>query len=201
MTNPMFTDEGPQYYDAAYAHNQQFALPGPYQTQLSPEQEGSFRAWVTQYGVPFDPAAPVSDYDMRGYWLESGGAPFQGGDFPDTYKTPYDTTFSSESKYATPDNPFHWQGDNQLIDRRDGSLIFSRSANRSTAAPPASSGDRIAQQGGLADPTGYGTQWHLEADGPNGRRVVRAQMRSNGAGETHWDAELLPGESLLVIHT
>jgi hypothetical protein len=123
----MFSGEGPQYYDRAYRHNAPFAVPGPYQTVLSAEEEQEFRRWVSANGVPFDVSASVVDYDMRGYWKANRGATYGGGHFPDTYKTPYDTTFSNESRYATPDNPFVWHGDN-LIDSRDGSLIFGSPA-------------------------------------------------------------------------
>jgi hypothetical protein len=61
---------------------------------------------------------------MRGYWKEHpelAGKWKAGQHFPDTYKTPYDTTFSRESKYATKDAP-HWVG-NKLIDK-DGRVVF-----------------------------------------------------------------------------
>jgi hypothetical protein len=119
---PLFTDEGPQFYDAAYRHNAPFATGGSYQTRLIPAQERRFRSWITDNKVPFDPDAKIADYDMRGFWKDTGGD-WSGGHFPDTYKTPYDTSFSNESKYATKNNPFKWQGDS-LIDTRDGSVVF-----------------------------------------------------------------------------
>jgi hypothetical protein len=73
--------------------------------------------------VPFDPNASTVDYDMRGYWSASGGKGWTSGShFPDTYKTPYDTTFSAESKYAKSDTPFVWRGDT-LIDKRSGNPV------------------------------------------------------------------------------
>jgi hypothetical protein len=135
MTNPLFSDEGPEYYQRAYEHNRQFALPSAtnYQTVLTPGMETQFRDWVEHNHILFDPSAPIVDYDMRGYWqaLMSGQAEPPGVEpggqtgFPDTYKTPYDTTFSNESRYATGDNPFRWQGDD-LIDTRNGQLVFGR---------------------------------------------------------------------------
>lgn len=124
---PVFSQEGPQFYAKAYARNKQFAKPGPYQTVLDPTQEKQFEAWVQQNNVPFDTKAKTVDYDMRGYWLATGGKTWSGGTahFPDTYKTPYDTTFSNQSKYATANNPFVWKG-NDLIDNRDGSLVFGK---------------------------------------------------------------------------
>lgn len=123
-----FTQEGPQFYKAANKQNAPFAKPSPtfvpYQTQLDPLQELAFRAWLQRYQVPFDPHAQATDYDMRGYYKATGGAPHTSGmHFPDTFKTPYDTSFSNESKYATANNPFTWQGNN-LIDRRTGRVAF-----------------------------------------------------------------------------
>lgn len=122
---PLFTEEGPAFYAAAFAHNSPFATPGPYQLALSGPDETAFRAWITAESVPFDPDATTVDYDMRSFWKldPSMSAWHTGSHFPDTYKTPYDTTFSKESIYATPDCPFEWIGD-QLIDTRDGTLIF-----------------------------------------------------------------------------
>lgn len=79
---------------------------------------------MKRYRIPFDVNARVVDYDMRGYWRANRTATHQlGQHFPDTYKTPYDTTFSRESKYATRDNPFEWKGD-ELIDLRTGAIVF-----------------------------------------------------------------------------
>jgi hypothetical protein len=124
---PVFKSEGPQLYQQAYQRNAQFAHPGPYHTPLQPEEEQKFRQWVTQNKVPFDPNAKIVDYDMRGFWKERqmDAAKWKPGQhFPDTYKTPYDTTFSAESKYAKPGTPFIWKGDN-LIDKRTGAIVFS----------------------------------------------------------------------------
>lgn len=140
MTAPLFGDEGPAYYAAAYAHNAPFATGGPYFTTLTPPEEQQFRAWVQQAGVPFDVNAGVSDYDMRGFWKAGGSQGWRRGlHFPDTYKTPYDTTFSRESRYATPNCPFTWQGDN-LVDVRDGTLIFGTPAPSRPPARRASGG-------------------------------------------------------------
>lgn len=123
----LFSAEGPQFYAKAYAHNKEFAKPGPYNTTLTAVQEQQFRKWVSANHVPFNPSASVNDYDMRGYWLATKGVGWkQGEHFPDTYKTPYDTTFSNQSKYATANNPFKWQGNN-LIDTRTGALVSGTS--------------------------------------------------------------------------
>ncbi|ORA25160.1 phage tail protein [Mycobacterium aquaticum] len=130
---PLFTAEGPEFYDRAFAHNRQFAKPSAtnYQTQLSPDQEQVFRDWVAKNGVPFNPNETITDYDMRGYWQAMTAGQVEawtkGSHFPDLFKTPYDTTFSAESQYATTDNPFKWQGDN-LVDTRNGQLVFGQPA-------------------------------------------------------------------------
>jgi hypothetical protein len=124
---PIFNTEGPQLYQQAFQRNAQFAHPGPYHTALNPQEEQQFRQWVAQRKVPFDPNEKISDYDMRGFWKEQKDAAMKwqpGHHFPDTYKTPYDTTFSAESKYAKPGTPFVWKGDN-LVDKRTGTVIFS----------------------------------------------------------------------------
>jgi hypothetical protein len=187
MTKPLFNDEGPSYYAAAYKHNAPFAKPGPYQTPLSPTQEAAFRHWLAQNKVQFDPNATLTDYDMRGFWLSgmrSGREPGGQVGYPDTYKTPYDTTFSGESKYATPNCPFKWVGDN-LIDQRNGQLIFSRS-------------------GGVSQ-SGYGTRWHAEVKYENGSvGQLPLRMISDGHGETHWETAFPIGprdEVRIVSHS
>lgn len=53
---------------------------------------------------------------MRGYWkAQQSGDPnavrnSKNLHFPDTWKTPYDATFSNQSQYAQPSAP-HWEGD------------------------------------------------------------------------------------------
>lgn len=130
MTNPLFTDEGPEYYQRAFQHNRPFAVPSQtnYQTVLTPGMENQFRQWVRSSKAAFDVNAQIVDYDMRGYWLEmyTNGSlkPSAPPFYPDTYKTPYDTTFSQQSKYATSDNPFKWVDGATMIDTRDGSIVF-----------------------------------------------------------------------------
>jgi hypothetical protein len=122
---PLFTSEGPEFYDKAFAHNKEFATGGPYRTKLTEGEESQFRQWVKEKGAPFDPDEKTSDYDMRGFWKEQRGEAMKwkrGSHFPDTYKTPYDTTFSAESKYAKKGTPFKWQG-NRLIDTRTGQVV------------------------------------------------------------------------------
>ena len=152
---PLFTREGPKFYAAAYAHNKNFGTGAPYWTTLDDADESAFRLWVAVSDVPFDPNAEIVDYDMRGYWLDiikPGGEWKKGDHFPDTYKTPYDTSFSGESRYAVPGTPFVWVGD-QLKDTRDEQIIFwadyvppppSRNGN---GGQPASHGAKSQEEG------------------------------------------------------
>lgn len=126
MAKPVFTREGPDLYDEAYAQYARFARPGAYRTRLAPAGEARFRQWVARQGIPFDPNAKISDYDMRGWW-KANGRPLNAahrGHFPDTWKTPYDTTFSGESRYARPGTPLVWQG-NRLVNTRTGQVMFA----------------------------------------------------------------------------
>ena len=117
---PLFNHEGADLYRAALAHNAPYATPGSHQTPLTPQQAAEFRAWVARYNVPVTP-----DYDMAGYFLASNGAPHPpGAHFPDTFKTPLDTSFSGQSKYAKPGTPFVWVG-NTLVDAHTGKVIFA----------------------------------------------------------------------------
>lgn len=123
-----FTAEGPELENEAYVQNAPYAVQGPWRTSLHPQLEQLFRQWVRTARVPFDPDARQSDYDMRGFFkaMVSGQQPvWLGGHFPDTFKTPRDTTFSGESQYINPQNPppFSWNGDN-LVDTSSGRLIF-----------------------------------------------------------------------------
>lgn len=123
LATPTFTREGD--YTAAGALNAPFAKPGPYLTQLPPGQEAEFQAWARRNRVPVTP-----DYDMRAYYLATKGAPHPAGaHFPDTYKTPLDTSFSNESVYAKPSAPV-WQGD-RLVNQQTQQTVFANGA-----APP-----------------------------------------------------------------
>lgn len=123
----IFTNEGPAFYDAALVHNQPFAThQAPWQTSLSGEDETAFKAWVKAKSVPFDVEATRVDYDMRGFWLAviKPGGKWEGGHFPDTWKTPYDTSFSNQSRYAKGGTPFKWYGE-VLVDFRSGQVVFA----------------------------------------------------------------------------
>jgi len=90
-----------------------------YRTQLSPVEEYEFYKWVKENKIPFqEEGGPLADYDMRGFWkaMVSGNSERAPNlHFPDTFKTPFHSTFSNESKYAYPGAP-HWVGD-KLMDK------------------------------------------------------------------------------------
>lgn len=118
--------EVPQDMAQRYEANAPYVAPGEhsYNTPLPMMQEVAFRKWVQQNNVPFDAAAPLTDYDMRGFY-----SALQRGDpramsavnpndnkmhFPDFWKTPYHETFSSESQWAAPVAP-QWNSLDQLV--------------------------------------------------------------------------------------
>lgn len=111
---PMFAGES----NDAYGYNQQYAVPGPYTTSLGP-LEAAYRKWLrgvtTGDGEHLNP--DDRGYDMRGYYkdIASQGKTERGSNmhFPDTYKTPYNSGFSSESKYSAA-NPNVWFGDDLM---------------------------------------------------------------------------------------
>lgn len=129
-TAPKFSDQVSQY-----------VVPGNnvYNTPLPPDAEKAFRTWVQDHEIPFDPSAPVSDYDMRGFWKAyTAGDPrarraLNANDgtmhFPDYWKTPYHESFSAESQWALPGSP-QWNDIDQLVDR-NGNIVFDeRAKNR-----------------------------------------------------------------------
>lgn len=97
-----------------FARNTQWAKPmADYRTTLDATNEQSFRNWLAhpqnaQRIGQFDPNSPTEDYDMRGWWMQNGGAMAPADHFPDTFKTPYHESFSNESIYAGKNAP-RWE--------------------------------------------------------------------------------------------
>jgi hypothetical protein len=100
-----------------FARNQQWARPGPYQTQLTPAEEQQFQNWLRQNNIDLSRHEPA--YDMRGFWkgIQAGDPRAKSAlnpddidprtlqprlHWPDAWKTPYEATFSDESMYARP---------------------------------------------------------------------------------------------------
>jgi hypothetical protein len=111
---------------AIYERNKAYAKPGPYETALNPIEEQRFRDWVAKNDIRFNPDTKQQDYDMRGYYkaLQDGKVKRRESNeehFPDTFKTPYHESFSSESRYATPDAPRWIEG--KLTDK-NGKVLF-----------------------------------------------------------------------------
>ena len=135
------------------APNARYAKPGPYKTNLSPQEEQKFQQWVTANKVPWQDT-PTADYDMRGYYkaMVSGDQNAKQSKnpndnrmhFPDIWKTPYHKSFSNESRYALPTAP-RWNDKDQLVDAQ-GKVVFDE-RNPTPAAPPPVQPRRI---GGLA---------------------------------------------------
>lgn len=128
QAQPYYGSEGGEYTpQQIYARNQAWVKPGAsnYQTQLQPQEEQKFRTWVADNKVPFDPTQAQPDYDMRGFWkaLQSGDPRAKGAvdpndgqmHYPDTWKTPYDLTFSKQSQYANPATAPDWNDKNELV--------------------------------------------------------------------------------------
>jgi hypothetical protein len=103
-----------------------------YNTPLQPIDELQFRQWVADNKVPFNPNAPQSDYDMRGFWQglmqqnPRAATAMNANDnqmhFTDYWKTPLHQSFSNESKYAAPGAP-QWINDRQLA-APSGRILF-----------------------------------------------------------------------------
>jgi hypothetical protein len=122
-----------------FERNKEYLAPGDhsYSTDLGP-QEPMFQDWVKQNKVPFDPAVPVSDYDMRGFYKA-----LQEGDpravqalnpndnqmhFPDYWKTPYHESFSAESQWADPAKAPQWNDKDQLV-LPNGKVVYDEKSS------------------------------------------------------------------------
>lgn len=141
-----------------YQRNSQYARPGPYTTQLSPQNEAGFQNWVKGNNINYDQSWPpdqsMQDYDMRGYYqaMQNGDpVAVQAGNnhFPDQWKTPYHPTFSNISNYATPNAP-SWQ--NNVLSDQNGNVIADE---RPQGANPLGS---AGVQGLPGSPSGPSTQ-------------------------------------------
>ena len=106
--------------------------PANYNTALAPIDELAFRGWLKDNAVPFNPQAPQSDYDMRGFWqglqqqnpraVSSIDPNDQRLHYPDFWKTPLHRTFSNESQWASPMAP-QWTPDDKLA-APSGRVLF-----------------------------------------------------------------------------
>lgn len=81
-----------------------------YNTQLSPQEEKLFQAWIAKTGKGRD----LGDYDLRGAWKADSKAS-TNGHLPDTWKKPNHPTFSDQSMYNGTDGLAggKWIGDDK----------------------------------------------------------------------------------------
>lgn len=111
-------------------------VPKQFNTPLQPLDELSFRQWVQDENVPFDPQAGVTDYDMRGFWQAlqqqqpNATASVNQNDgqmhYPDLWKTPLHQTFSTDSQWSTPAAP-SWNNQDQLVSP-NGRVVYDERA-------------------------------------------------------------------------
>lgn len=92
----------------------------PFDTQLSDENETRFNNWLKTVSANRgrDVSKDLTDYDLRGYWLNGGFKDTTGqGHMPDTYKKPNHPTFSDESIYHDGRNYIggSWKGDTAFV--------------------------------------------------------------------------------------
>ncbi len=131
--------------DPVFERNAPYVRPGEhvYNTPLAPPAEKQFQDWVKEKEIPFDTQAPVSDYDMRGFYQAyTAGDPrarrgLNASDgtmhFPDYWKTPYHESFSNECQWAVPHAPA-WNSLDQLVDQ-NGRIVFDERARAATNPP------------------------------------------------------------------
>jgi hypothetical protein len=142
----------------------------PY-TQLGPEEHKEYEKWAGEiaakrFGKPVDNVQDFiskedQDYDLAGAYKETmakGNLQGDNGHFPDTFKKPTHPTFSTESKYSTPEQsggtwtqengadvftPATWQVDTpekvarlkEYLQRADPSVVLKIPEAKSTLPP------------------------------------------------------------------
>ena len=108
------------------------AVPYRGPTPLPPGLYPEFDAWMksapNQGDRTYGMASSRPEYDWSGYFLAMRAGrpeappPDERGHTTDYFKTPYHPTFSQDSRYAGPNDPF-WRG-RELVDPRDGRVKF-----------------------------------------------------------------------------
>ena len=123
-----------------YERNSAWVRPGEhrYNTDLG-DKEREFQEWVKANKVPFNISAPVSDYDMRGFYgalqakdptaMTAVNPNDQQMHYPDYWKTPYHETFSAESQWADPAKAPQWNEKDQLV-LPDGTMVYDEKKAR-----------------------------------------------------------------------
>ena len=108
----------------------------PRETVLPPDAEQGFRQWVRDNRIPYDLSPEGrNDYDMRGYWRDTGGTPgevdpYDGRPhFPDSYKLPGNPTFSHESRFSL-SKYSRWTPDGRYLVDANGDVVFDAAGER-----------------------------------------------------------------------
>ena len=93
-----------------------------YNTALNAENETRFQNWLAQQSKTRgrDLSGDLTNYDLKGYWMNGGYKDAGSGHMPDTYKKPNHPSFSNESKYHGATDPWggkfeggRWVGDDK----------------------------------------------------------------------------------------
>lgn len=73
-----------------------------FNTQLAENEEQAFQSWLQAESKKLNRNIEndIIDYDLRGFWKESGGKSLSGGHLTDKFKKPNHPTFSIESMYS-----------------------------------------------------------------------------------------------------
>lgn len=120
---------------------------GSFMTQLEPEEELEFlKAAQGKFGGQYKydvTVGPHSDYDWRGWWkANKEGDPRakisinpndHSWHWPDPWKTPYHSSFSNQSIYATP-KAGAWNDKDQLVDPTTGQVLLDERARAQQAS-------------------------------------------------------------------
>lgn len=122
-----------------------WAKDGPYETELSPEQEGQYQQWKSKLPTALQ---YEGDYDLRGAYLDNL-TPQPGGDgkphLGDKFKKPNHRSFSRESQYATDQAP-SWNDQDQLV-TIDGRIAFDeRNPKQRDVDPVTAARDEVGQR-------------------------------------------------------
>jgi len=109
-----------------------------YDTKLNPAQEAKYKLAANMAKRTKD----TVDYDLRGAWLKDPKSIGGNGHLTDEFKKPNHPTFSTDSKYSTPDNmggswvagkkdSYSFIPSRRQISRAGGLAPFKKAFNRS----------------------------------------------------------------------
>jgi len=172
---PLFNRNTPDVWDQAFAYHLPYVKAGPYQYQLTVEEEVDFQEWLNQYGIDFPYAQDdKTDFDMRGYWAlyarPNGVGMSNNRHFRLEYQTPYSAVMEKNSRFAKEGIEIAWHG-NQIYNRTTRVFIFW--AGSPTQIGDASAVDQIASDSAHpgAEGNGFMAEGFLSGEGPKGGGV------------------------------